>query len=223
MARLKVKKYWSKPTQVEAIQVTHQNMAEVSRWCSGQIKTVKDENTSQVRKFIKVKVWRAQSDKLTQAFVGDWVIRRGTNFKVYSEQAFKNSYTDGAAIPMVPTDPNVSEAVFDGLVKERTTPRRTRVQVGEHIETISTPAQGVPMRGVESDLPIGVPLSGPSYGFPEGSVVMFGQNPAPRPSNPSTANLNAREFAVRSLAEIGNSAQQRAVIEPTGFERPASE
>lgn len=208
MARLKVKKYWSKPTQVEAIQVTHQNMAEVSRWCAGQIKTVKDEGTDRVRKFIKVKVWRAQSDKLTQAFVGDWVIRRGTNFKVYSEAAFKNNYTDGAAIPMVPVDPNVSEAVFETMVKERTTPRRTRVQVGEHIETITTPAKGVPLRGVE-------------HGFPEGSVVVFHENPAPRPSNPlTTGSLNAQDFAMRSMAEIVDSQQQRAVVQPTGFERP---
>ncbi len=159
MTELTIKNYISKPTQVEAVQITPDNMASVAKWCKGEVLTKKDEQGNIV-KYIKVKVWRAQNDNQSQGTVGTWILKRGTGFKVYTDKAFKAGYTDGDSIPMVENDPSVTAAVFDQMVQERTEPRETRIVMGDHVETIRTPAKGVPLRGVD-------------YGYPTGSIVMF--------------------------------------------------
>jgi hypothetical protein len=142
MSQLAIKKYISKPSEVEAIQVTKENMADVAKWCAGEI--VKDKEG---QPFIKVKVWRAQSEKLTQGYAGFWILRRGTGFKVYTDKAFKSSYTDGASIPMAESDPTVEPALFNGMLQELSQARETHIRVGKNEASVSSPPAGVPMRG----------------------------------------------------------------------------
>lgn len=173
MSQIEIKKYISKPTTVEAIQITKDNMAEVADWCAGEVRTHKDEH-GKIEKYVKVKVWRAQSEKLSQGFIGNWVLKRGTGYKVYTDKAFKSGYTDGASIPMV-EDGDVNEAIFDSMVLERTKPHTTEIRMGDHVERITTPAKGVPMRG-------------PDFGYPEGSIVMFHEpSPASTQFDPKAA------------------------------------
>lgn len=93
---LSPQKFVRKPFVVEAVEVTAENLEEVAAWCDGEIRTTKQvgehTKTSYTVKYIKVKVKRALNDRQTKAFIGDRVLKAGTGFKVYTEQAFFNSF-----------------------------------------------------------------------------------------------------------------------------------
>lgn len=89
---LQIKKYTKKPYDVDGVQVTHENMGEVATWCEGEIQ---NESTSEDAKtFIKVNVFNAANDRQSQAFVGDWVLKSGNGFKVYTNKAFHNTFQE---------------------------------------------------------------------------------------------------------------------------------
>lgn len=79
-------KYVRKPFEVDAVQVTAENISAVADWCLGE---VIEENGA---RFIKVKVPRVLNDRQTKAFVGDWVLHAGGGFKVYMSKAFNQSF-----------------------------------------------------------------------------------------------------------------------------------
>lgn len=78
-------KYVRKPFEVEAVQVTEENIEEVKDWCQG---TLMSDN----RPFIKVRVARALNERQTKAYPGDWVLYAGTGFKVYTSKAFHKTF-----------------------------------------------------------------------------------------------------------------------------------
>ena len=89
--------YCRKRFDVEAVQVTPENMADVAKWCNGDVIQCgadgsDDLSTSADRDYIKVKVSRPLNEKQTRAFSGDWVLKAGTGFKVYTDRAMKNSF-----------------------------------------------------------------------------------------------------------------------------------
>jgi hypothetical protein len=85
------KMYASKPSFVEAVQVTQDNMLEVASWCGGDVRTPADG-----KPYIQVKVKRPHNPRQTQGYVGDWVLRRNTNWHVYTDKAFWQGYEDGS-------------------------------------------------------------------------------------------------------------------------------
>jgi hypothetical protein len=86
--------YVRKPFEVEAAQVTADNLEEVAQWCQGTLMTEgPDENP---RRFIKVQVARALNERQTKAYPGDWVLYAGTGFKVYTDKAFKKTFAQTA-------------------------------------------------------------------------------------------------------------------------------
>ena len=78
------------PFYVDAVQVTQDNMAEVAEWCSGRIQQA-DLRSGPVD-YIKVAVPHTVSERQTMAFVGDWVLKAGKTFKVYTQKAFDGSF-----------------------------------------------------------------------------------------------------------------------------------
>lgn len=88
-------KYQRKPFEVEGVQVTAENMAEVAEWCQGEIQETSGNTGVEVTepsKYIHVRVHRAIHPRQTKAFVGDWVLYAGTGYKVYTKKAFENSF-----------------------------------------------------------------------------------------------------------------------------------
>ena len=83
---MKTDTYIRKPFEVDAIQVTVENMAEVAKWCQGTVRSSADG------KYIKVRVMRPANVRQSQAFVGDWVLYAGTGYKVYGDRAFQKSF-----------------------------------------------------------------------------------------------------------------------------------
>lgn len=81
------KKYVRKPFYVEAVQVTAENMEDVAKWCSGELRKQGEDES-----YIKVWVQRPLDERQTKAFIGDWVLYAGTGFKVYMTKAFEKSF-----------------------------------------------------------------------------------------------------------------------------------
>jgi len=86
---LQVSRYVRKPFVVEAVQVTVDNMIEVSAWCEGEIKQASDGTS-----YIKVNVNKPQNERQTMAFVNNWVLRAETGYKVFTNKPFQNSYEE---------------------------------------------------------------------------------------------------------------------------------
>lgn len=78
-------KYVRKPFEVEAVQVTEENIEAVKDWCQG---TLEQDN----RPFIRIRVARVLNERQTKAYPGDWVLYAGTGFKVYTPKAFKKTF-----------------------------------------------------------------------------------------------------------------------------------
>jgi hypothetical protein len=92
MTNLEIKTYARKSFDVEAIQVTAENMSQVAKWCGGEIQKTEHNDPKRVRKYIQVSVIRAINPKQTQAFVGDWVLYTKSGFKVYVDKAFRETF-----------------------------------------------------------------------------------------------------------------------------------
>lgn len=86
---LKLEKYERLPFTIEAVEVTAENMKAVAKWCGGQIRT---SGKRGIQKYIKVEVKRALNDRQTQAYIGDFVLKAGSGFKVYTPKAFSESF-----------------------------------------------------------------------------------------------------------------------------------
>lgn len=104
---MKPEKYVRKPFVVEAIRVTPENMDEVAEWCRGKVTNSMPEggNPEQSKeKFIKVKVADARTDRQSKAFVGDWVLKSITGFKIYTPHAFEKNFNKMLDAGVIITD-----------------------------------------------------------------------------------------------------------------------
>lgn len=86
----------------EGVQVTKENFLDVAEWCGGVVKS--REGTA----FIKVDVIRPINERQTEAVIGDWVIKVGHGFKVFTPESFERSFE---VMPV-----NEPDAIIDGLV-----------------------------------------------------------------------------------------------------------
>lgn len=97
--------YTRKPQHVEAVKVTADNMAEVAAWCKGELtkatftKFTKELGEATLQECVQVPVIRPLNDRLRFAFVGDYVVKSGTSFRVYVEKVFSASFYDQGGMP----------------------------------------------------------------------------------------------------------------------------
>jgi len=82
--------YLRKPFEVRAVQVTVENIVDIAHWCKGEL--VNGEKNNKTVTCIQVKVSNPISDKQTRAFVGDWVLRTKSGWKVYTNKAFRTCF-----------------------------------------------------------------------------------------------------------------------------------
>lgn len=97
---IKPEKYVRKPFEVQAIEVTPENIQEVAKWCGGTIETDTEGPRPGDQEYIKVNVKKPLSIRQTHAYHGDWVLLATTSdpqggpagFKVYTPRAFVTSF-----------------------------------------------------------------------------------------------------------------------------------
>lgn len=75
------------PFEVEAVQVTEENLEEVASWCDGSVNRKRRDK----KPFVEVKVVNPRIEP-RNAFVGDWVLRATKGFKVYNAMAFQKCF-----------------------------------------------------------------------------------------------------------------------------------
>lgn len=83
---LETNQYIRKPFNIDAVQVTNENMQEVAAWVNSEVRT------DDVGQYVKVRVHRPANDGQTKAYVGNWVLYAGTGYKVYTEKAFTRDF-----------------------------------------------------------------------------------------------------------------------------------
>jgi hypothetical protein len=86
-----IEEYTRKPFNIEAVQVTRENMEEVAKWCGGVVQL-----DAKNKRYIKVDVNLPLTEKQTKAYLDDWVLKsdnRGKGrFKVYTHKAFVHCF-----------------------------------------------------------------------------------------------------------------------------------
>ena len=90
-------KYKRKSFEVEAVQVTAQNLQEAAKWCGGDVR-FENNNLDIDSAYIKVKVRRPLSEKQTRAVVGDWILLSESGYKVYTSRAFESSFVEATDV-----------------------------------------------------------------------------------------------------------------------------
>lgn len=86
---MKTQLFVRRPFDVEAVQVTKENMEEVAKWCDGRVQHTATREGPVA--YIKVRVHRPLGVRQTQAFIGDWILY-STGYKVYLDEAFHASF-----------------------------------------------------------------------------------------------------------------------------------
>lgn len=90
---LKVEKYVTKPTYVDAIRVTVDNLEDVALWCQGEVRTAtRSWMKGGPHAYVSVPVVRPLNERRTMAFVGDWVLFERESWKVYTQVAFEKRF-----------------------------------------------------------------------------------------------------------------------------------
>jgi len=87
---LQIEQFRRKTFDVDAVQVTPENIHEVAEWCGGDVRTESQKGKNV--KFIKVRVYKALDDEQTKAFVGNFVVYMGSGYKVYKYNAFMRTF-----------------------------------------------------------------------------------------------------------------------------------
>lgn len=139
---METQQYVSKISMVDAIQITAENMEEVAKWCGGVIeeREFKSRNNHvTVNKLIKVQVTRAMNRRQTEGHIGDYILLRGGDFKVYTEKAFYSSYTDDLeSIPLTALKtPETGDLIFQALIDKL---QRVKDEANEKAEKLKKPS-----------------------------------------------------------------------------------
>ena len=89
---MKLERYTRRPFNVDAAQVSEENLEQLAEWIGADIREQKVNG--ELKRYIKVKVKNAQNDRQTKAFPGDWVLfsDQGSGWKVYTKNAFERSF-----------------------------------------------------------------------------------------------------------------------------------
>lgn len=83
---MKTTRFTRKSFEVEAVRVTHENFEEVRAWCDGE------EHGSEHGRYFQIDIKTQVSQRARRAHIGDWVLRSGTGFRVYTNNAFRDFF-----------------------------------------------------------------------------------------------------------------------------------
>lgn len=84
--------YRRKTFSVEAVQVTEDNLDAVANWTKGKVLANEATEGAPAKFFVKVPVKRPLSERQSRAYIGDWVLKARSGFKVYTQRAFEGCF-----------------------------------------------------------------------------------------------------------------------------------
>lgn len=89
---LEIQKFLRKPFPVTAVQITPMNMVEVAAWCKGTVELAEAKKGRPPAPYVHVPVVRPRFDFHTRAYIGNWVVKAGEGFKVYTEKSLRENF-----------------------------------------------------------------------------------------------------------------------------------
>lgn len=87
---MKTESYVRNPLVVDALRVTDENFNDVAEWCKGEIRQDNDEKF-----FIFLQVRHPLHSRQKKAYVGDWILKTKSGYKIYPDDAFKANFNPG--------------------------------------------------------------------------------------------------------------------------------
>lgn len=87
-----IEMFSSKVYEIEAVQITEENLEAVAAWCGGEIQVSTSGKTP--KKFIKVEVSRP--GRLSRGFPGNWVTKRGIKYQIFTAKAMRENFVRNA-------------------------------------------------------------------------------------------------------------------------------
>lgn len=78
--------YLTAQRKVEAAQVTEENMNELAGWCGGRVQN------NGGRPHVKITVARSLAARFGQGYAGDWIVRMGKSFRIYTNENFLKNF-----------------------------------------------------------------------------------------------------------------------------------
>lgn len=84
-----IQKFERKTFEVNAVQVTDDNLSRVAEWSGG---TLEKDPGSGGKSYIRIDVQYPRNERQTKAYAGDWVLEMKRGFKVYLDPAFKEHF-----------------------------------------------------------------------------------------------------------------------------------
>lgn len=144
MKKIQSIKFVRKPIYVDAVRVTVENMPQVAEWCESAISTTTLRGRATSIPYIKVDVHRPASPRQTQAFVGDWVLKSNTGFKVYQDAPFHDSFERAIGMSwMAKSDVEKEEEgkeQEEEVVEPNTDLTTVLREIGENLLKLKTPS-----------------------------------------------------------------------------------
>jgi hypothetical protein len=112
---VKAQRFNRRPSYVDTIQVTRENMSLAADWCSGEVRIPSGGSAH-----VKIPASEGTAERYTQAFEGDWILKQGKSYKVYTNRAFRKNYIDASlnGDDPIEVEQSVSTPLYDELYKE---------------------------------------------------------------------------------------------------------
>lgn len=126
---LETRNYSRVPFHVDAVQVTEENLEQIAEWAGGEVKTAnrtirdaegKPTGEKEKARYIKIETHRPLNERQTRAFIGDWVLKSDSGFKIYTAKAFSECFVPSNSVTFVnsmPTDP-AHERIVDAALED---------------------------------------------------------------------------------------------------------
>ncbi len=89
---MNIEQFVRKEFPVEGVRVTAENMEEVAKWAGGTIHRKPASKAHPSALYIHIDVVQPRNVGQTMAFAGNWVLKLGTGFKIYTDTAFQNTF-----------------------------------------------------------------------------------------------------------------------------------
>src|SRR5687768_5224698 len=91
---MKTQTFIRKPFNVNAVQVTPKNAAEIAEWCKGEVGQADYRVMGQKVKLICVLVPGngPKKGQKVEALIGSWVVEHNQNFRVYRDQQLNEQF-----------------------------------------------------------------------------------------------------------------------------------
>lgn len=113
---IETEKFIRKPLYVEAVRITSKNFDAIVAWCQGEVMQDDIPGRGRSKKYIKVDVQNPKNPRQTKGKVGDWILKTDRGYKIYTDNAFHESFHTPEEDPRASEAVQVETQIGEGLI-----------------------------------------------------------------------------------------------------------